>query len=65
MLLALAMSAQENMPPAVIDVEEIKPGMTISYSDFVKKFGKPDKYRSYDSDFGISENYEILGCHFH
>ena len=65
MLLALVMSAQENTPPAIIDVEGIEPGMTISYSDFVKKFGKPDKYRSYDSDFGISENYEIYGCYFH
>ena len=65
MFLALAMSAQENTPPAVIDVEGIEPGMTISYSDFVKKFGKPDKYRSYDSDYGVSEDYEIHGCEFH
>lgn len=42
-----------------IDVEGIEPGTKITYSEFVSRFGKPDSYRKYESEFGLSERYIV------
>lgn len=42
-----------------IDVEGIEPGARITYSEFVTRFGKPDSYKKYESEFGLSERYTV------
>lgn len=42
-----------------IDVEGIEPGARITYSEFVTRFGKPDSYKKYESELGLSERYTV------
>ncbi len=60
------LSAQEITVPVHVDVEGLEPGISkITYAEFVAKFGKPDKYEKYESEFGMTEIYDIGGNHFH
>ncbi len=58
-LLSVSMFGQE-MPLYVAvgkDVNGVELGQKIVHSDFISKFGVPDKYRSYESEDGLSEDY--------
>lgn len=50
---------QEPEKAVHIDVEGIEPGARITYSEFVSRFGKPDSYKKYESEFGLSERYTV------
>ena len=64
-LLSPMLISQENPEIIHIDIEGFEPGMTMTYNDFVVKFGKPDIYRSYETEFGLDEEYEIGDNLFH
>lgn len=59
-LILPAMIYGQELEKAVhIDVEGIEPGARITYSEFVSRFGKPDSYKKYESEFGLSERYTV------
>ena len=59
-LILPAMIYGQELEKAVhIDVEGIEPGARITYSEFVSRFGKPDSYKKYESEFGLSERYIV------
>ena len=73
-LVALASSvfafAQEPMEPleytsAGLDVCGVEIGQKLPHSEFVAKFGKPDRYRSYETEFGLDEDYYYGQNWFH
>ena len=55
-LLSASVTAQDNTKIG-IDVEGMLIGTKNGYSEVVAKLGKPDKYRSYEAEDGMSDNY--------
>lgn len=67
--LSIAVFAQEFEPldlgPIGFDVCGIEMGQKLPHSEFVAKFGTPDKYRSYETEFGLDEDYHYGQNWFH
>lgn len=62
-----ALSAQDTKDyvPVGFDVCGIELGQKLPHSEFVAKFGTPDKYRSYETEFGLDEEYDYGHDNFH
>lgn len=61
------LSAQDTKDyvPVGFDVCGIELGQKLPHSEFVAKFGTPDKYRSYETEFGLDEEYDYGHDNFH
>ena len=44
-----------------MDIYGIEVGSKVTYKDIVSRFGIPDKFKTSDSEFGITEIYDIGG----
>ena len=58
-LFSLNIFGQEGMQYVAIgmDVNGIEVGSKVTYKDVVSRFGVPDKFKTSDSEFGVTEDY--------